>query len=537
MGRYRIEREFEDFEVFRLDGPEGWARLRALILPPPTEEQSGAPFSLLDLLQRSGKVRTVVVENQYFDREHSRAFQRLYARSFPQHDRYTKRVHFFSTPFTKRSLDRLADPKIASAYLGYSVVRPLPGRRIGRTVVSPALVAPEGHFPVSSSSFEVNLAGSRLVATGVPYLEQDTHVAACATASMWMSTMAVRHFGLPTATTAEITELATGAPVGDRVIGGAGLRAEEMERGLRSMGYLTVSLGVADRESALKALHPYLEGGFAPILIIEFLSGGRHAVVVTGHDYNPARPSPKKSSLAWQGSALNYWRSSEWIEHLYIHDDQRGLYRKLRFVTPEESEARYGLKTPNIIEIDLTLPSFRPGDPFSECSAARLLAIIVPVPPGSSVLGIEAEEKSVRLLQILWEGVAPGEPLPEFVVRTVLTQSNVFKEECHSRGMPSLVARRYRGKALPKWLWATEICTPEEVLGGNGHTRQVRGEVILDVATAAPGHSFVAVHLTSQENGYICLMRPSDRGGAEALSNGLLYDGAHSYAAFHAGNV
>lgn len=402
---YRFERAYSNFHIIDPTTPSGRSKLFDIVLPASVHLASPAPHSLLQAVLASGSCKSVIVEKQYVDREHIRAYTHFYARAFPDYGKYSVRLHFFSVKLVRSDLRDLERIRIRDAYLGYAVVRPLRVRKIGRTVIRPSVGNPRAEFHLADARFRANIAGSELPVEGVPFLEQDSRAAACASAAIWMSTQAAsQRFELTSATSTEITELATGFNVGDAIYGSSGLRVNEMEHALRQIGYNPLHLATPDREAAMQALHPYLEGGLAPILLIRLVTDDAyHAIVAVGHTYDVNAQPGRKAQVAWRGGPIEFWRSSDWIDALIAHDDQRGLYRRVRFLAAPEAERLGGTdKQSCLVEIDMTLDQFSGNAGWPSSEVAEIYAVLVPVPPGISMNGIEAEERAARLWQILF---------------------------------------------------------------------------------------------------------------------------------------
>src|SRR5687768_7764092 len=77
-------------------------------------------------------------------------------------------------------------------YLGYTVIRPVGHAPVGRTVIAPPASPPEMRSNVLvRSTFECHLLGASFAVTGMPLVQQDSRIGACAQAAIWM---AGRHF-------------------------------------------------------------------------------------------------------------------------------------------------------------------------------------------------------------------------------------------------------------------------------------------------------------------------------------------------------
>ncbi len=147
---------------------------------------------LLTCLTMTAEAKSCVIEHNYFDvdfrSEYSLAHAGRYATTGTPH---TKRLHFFSVPVGGRDLKARKSTKLETHYMGYMILRPFGRGAIGRTV----LKAPNRYFGVNTKDFalrvrtrvteDVQLFGKRLVAEGVPFLEQDGHLIRCAHAVAW----------------------------------------------------------------------------------------------------------------------------------------------------------------------------------------------------------------------------------------------------------------------------------------------------------------------------------------------------------------
>ncbi len=80
--------------------------------------------------------KTIVCENEYVDRHYPGDYAGYYASCFQPIDRYCRRLHFFSEEFVDDDLELLlrgfvspiTRESLNDNYLGFLVVKPLPGR-------------------------------------------------------------------------------------------------------------------------------------------------------------------------------------------------------------------------------------------------------------------------------------------------------------------------------------------------------------------------------------------------------------------------
>lgn len=546
------ERPHENFEILELQQPHDLARLINLVFSP---YQAGpAAWAVLDYVLRRGCV-TVVVERQYVDRDHSRSYTRFYARSFRDLEKRATRLHFFTRPIRRASLTSLSRPSTVASYMGFCVLRPLGVRPIGRTVLRPLPTDPDSEFPITTGQFPVNIGGSSLKVQGAAFMEQDARVATCASAACWMSitSMAAR-FGLPTYTTAEITDFATAYAVGERIMPSGGLTTDQIAESLRRMGYDPITSWVTGPGQGMELVYPYVESGIAPILILHLVDG-YHAITAVGHTFDVKRQPAKPTEVFWEEGTIRVWRSWQWADALLVHDDQRGPYRRLELLDVDrerlrtEIQAIYG-DTPSFdidslrleewdcpVRIDCALPSLEAaiGSYWRPAEIANLDGVIIPLPPGISLSGPEAHDKVARILRIWYDGLLREVP-EDLYLRTYLTESNAFKERmARTQGLHPYARRMYLGKGMPRWLWVTEVGLRSEVLTPRITDQRIRGEIVLDANSSPWLPDFVALHMPLGDGqGHLTTMRPHESDVQTALvEGGWLLFGDQSYLPLH----
>lgn len=276
------------------------------------------------------KAKTVVVEENYIDKDYLIDYSFFYARSFKHYDRFTKRLHFFSETFSEEDFKKLFDldkefsELLKNTYLGFVIVKPIkcPNQNeyfIGRTVLQtyPLRVEDESrHFITNENS--VSLFGFPLTLKSLPYQTQDSMVAACATTAIWVSLYALNAlFKTQRSSPIEITQTSVSFPGLERNFPSAGLNIWQMKTYFNSIGMETEFINVEkDPPSARKqivsdALKSYLSYGLPVIACIQLRrksdSPLLHAVVVSGYRYDD------------DGN----------LKELYVHDDQIGPYSRV----------------------------------------------------------------------------------------------------------------------------------------------------------------------------------------------------------------
>jgi hypothetical protein len=232
--------------------------------------------------------KTCVLEKKYIDKDYMIDYQRFYSRSFDDHEKFTKRIHFFSEDFStvdfKEALENnsIGDLMNSKSYMGFVVIRPIKNSEekwlIGRTLLK---TYPEevngGKRVFVKNDYDASLFGIPLSVKSLPFQVQDQGVSMCATIALWTAFHPLCDtFDIVKHSPAEITEVATSFRSELRAIPSGGLTFLQMINYVRSTG-----------------------------LDIEV---DWHAVVISGYRSNSSRE----------------------VKELYVHDDTIGPYSRVK---------------------------------------------------------------------------------------------------------------------------------------------------------------------------------------------------------------
>jgi len=290
--------------------------------------------------------KTIVVENNYIDRDFLEDFSAYYVRCFTNYNRTCSRLHFFSNQFLQDEFDAFLekyDPKfekiLKANYLGFIVLKPLPQTIVGRTCLKTysEKTKPEDKrvFPIGRDN-EVNLCGINLTVKSLAFQEQDSVVSACATSALWSAfhgtAKLFQHKILPPV---EITKSATEHfPLEERPFPNKGLNIEQMMHAVKELDMEPLLVNVENDEYTLRNyIYSYLTYGIPIILVIDLYDinngaeeknsyEGRHAVVITGYRL--------QTGVAKSHSYGNLRLVSSNMTKFYVHDDQIGPFAKMK---------------------------------------------------------------------------------------------------------------------------------------------------------------------------------------------------------------
>ena len=335
--------------------------------------------SYLEIYLQTLECQTVVLETHYIDSVFMHDNAVYYARSFRSYPNYTKRLHFFKSAFDEaewRNMLRRAatgeystiQTQLQEQYLGFSIVRPLPGSPVGRTVL-PALseitLDETKHFFGTTRRHCVHVAGFSLFVDGVPFQSQDQGVSACATTALWSALDGVAaKESMTVSSPASITESATRYPLQEgRPFPNEGLTVRQICEATRTAGFSPLVIHGNDVQEDALQIYAYCRSGFSPVLALlpVYENAAGHAVCCVGFHIEQITPQTNPK--------LAYQDASTALKGIYIHDDRLGPYAYADLSPLTDS------KTGNIRTcISIRWPDEKPDETW------LLHAIVVPVP-------------------------------------------------------------------------------------------------------------------------------------------------------------
>ncbi|HEX9198165.1 MAG TPA: hypothetical protein VF865_01295 [Acidobacteriaceae bacterium] len=339
-------------------------------------------------LQQLG-CKTVIIEEHYIDRDYIYDVTLYYARSLRAYPNYCQRIHFFSEAFDDAAWRRIlteaaaggeglraATATLQHGYLGFTVVRPLAGFPIGRTVLKTVGATTKETWRREFTcvrDYTVHLAGYELHVSGLAFQQQDRGVSACATTALWS---ALHHVSpierLPAVTPAEITEAASrySLNANGRSLPSEGLNIQQVCEAIRAAGLAPLVIQRSDPVEDKAQLLGYSRSGFASVLAVGPVSGATHAVCTVGLKVGSVQPATNPP--------MHFLDAATAVRGLYIHDDRLGPYASVELF--DKTVAIEGAKPPQPTFRLRTGMKIRWPDGTYEADEWMLHAVIVPVP-------------------------------------------------------------------------------------------------------------------------------------------------------------
>jgi hypothetical protein len=352
------------------------------------------------------------VERDYIDRDYRDEFANFYAGTYRTMFDRCQRLHFFAGD--------------GGHYLGFVVLRPLPGRIVSRTILAP----PPALEPfVSCRAADVaTLYGIEQAVKGAPFISQDFQFGVCAHAAIWMVAQYFNlRFGYRRLHMSDIVQAASLQPGHHRITPSRGLTPQQLSGAMDALGMLPLNYPLTNddgRNNAREIARTHLDSG-VPLL----LTRGRHVQVLIGYCH------------------------VEGVLHFVVHDDSRGPYLLL--------DAQQAL-----VEGDrLLVPS--PGRVYLELQAAQTAA-------------------QFHFNELMEEDAIAGQltdvPAEALEMRAYLTEINDYRKGLVGRGLTRDAVAWLSMSSASHWIWVVELWDRRAAAKGK---TCVLGEVAVDATTDA----------------------------------------------------
>ena len=442
--------------------------------------------------------KTVLKELDYVDKDYQDEYAAYYCKAFKPYNSRCTRLHFFSCEIPpETSIDY---GKFSDHYLGYVVIRPTDLQRVGRTVLRPSLTDKDRQFFHCVVSCHANILGQEFKVSGMPFIQQDTQVGACAQASLWMLARYMRRkFGYREYLPSEINNLAkTNMALGRPLPAQNGLNSYQMLDALKGMGIPALIY----TRNALKGCSPHIEVAF-PVdpksadseqqqdlqntvkladIAYRYIESGlpviigtnSHALVGIGHTLQSSCEVTAKVAI-------------QRIPAFYVNNDNTGPYRKM----PIFCSAKYSFdKVQSVIPVLPHEVSLR-GDEAVLLAREYVEELLgKPLAAGSQVKYREFISKINPAL---------SGNLDQLESRTFLQHSVVLqmslREDMNDGRLNKEVAEKLLLLDYPKYVWVTEVSSSSLLNHVKRQDRKCVGRLICDSTAPSKTRGVIAMHV------------------------------------------
>lgn len=349
----------------------------------------------MEYLGRKFNAQSMVIEDHYISKDFLHDYASYYALCFKEYPKHCKRIHFFNTTITEKQFEKALLGKLESPidiwkknYLGFIVVKPIPGTVIGYTVLRNYNFiedTPEREF-WGLRPYTIHIFGHKVEFESLAFQEQDSVLSACATTAIWtMLNKASADFHTVLKSPSQITrDAGTMSSDGSRMFPNKGLDVAQICQAIFNSGLVTEVKqadceemneeeyekeekkkldGTAESEDGgkrssyvsntktKKIINAYAGLGIPIILVVEVPDEegfGLHAIAVSGYKKKPVDFVEPEEQIGWLANN---------IEKLYAHDDQIGPFVRIEFknncelLTPwtENHEKNWSTRVTDII--------------------------------------------------------------------------------------------------------------------------------------------------------------------------------------------
>lgn len=435
---------------------------------------------------------SVLIEEDYIDRDFSDAYSAYYAKTFRRHSKLCRRLLFFASDVS--FLNAIGDVKQAAeqltsaAYLGQIVLRPISQAPLSHAILAVPPVPPnyEGHLLVRGV-YSSHVFGADLKVEGVPMTQQDSRVGACAQATIWV---AARHFHTrhrgPWLSTVSITKAAIAnsehainrsLPAGSEFLTGNNMVAALRAAGREPLIYVAPSSDPVTQKPVWGSLRPvdiinrYVDSGIPVIVGLTFPNQSvGHAVIATGQVLRetPRGALPKRPTRA------------EYCEAFYVNDDQTGPNIRVA-ISPGSavSEAHYNVED-NVQHLMIPLPD----KVYLPAETAEVIAWNCINNYAQDWPAFKARHAGkLGTSEAMGDDLAAKLQANEVIARTYLTYGWKYKHRGIRNRFSNPERQVIRNLEVPRFVYVTEFTTTNLVTAKPKYERRILSHCVID-ATA-----------------------------------------------------
>lgn len=444
--------------------------------------------------------KTVVFEREYVDLDYRDEYAAFYSRAFKKYPARSVRLHFFAADLSDTDINVI--DKFAEHYLGFLILRPTDLQRVGRTILKPVLTNPDNEFIHCSAEFTAHIFGHKLIVNGMPFIQQDTQVGACAQAALWMLARYMsRRFGHREFLPAEINQFAKAKGAMGRALPAEfGLDWRQMLDALEGMGFSAWSHSRQELDDCSQHIdsafpaeqkagkqkkekhkqfvrvvklagiaYRYIESGL-PVIF-----GTRdHALVGIGHTYD---------------HAVSVKVAIQRIPAFIVHNDAAGPYQKMPIFPPAAAGQRHFSEVEDIIAVVPLAVTLRGEE--AESMSRQAVARFLNLPTGDAQyptykdLIYHVRADFVGLLECL--------EYRTFLMPSVEFQAKL-RHDVKDNRFDSALADRLIGLDYPKFLWITEVSSSTLLNHPHRRERRCLGRILIDSTAPSRTRGEMVVH-------------------------------------------
>lgn len=380
----------------------------------------------------------VIIETEYVDKVYRDSYYRFFSTKLKDYYRNCIRLSFFEPSFSSIEDFLSAGPEnLRQWYDGFLVIRPLANVCIGRNAISKrAKIAND--YEICMAPIKATCMGAKVKVYAFPHSSQDGEYMSCAETTIW--TM-LEYFGnkyalyRPVLPTEVVDSLDNSAF--ERLTPTKGLNFQQLSLALKKHGLSTKVYSKynynANPEKFQELFNCYIESGFPVAVCLANPNGGGHAVVCIGRNQIAPTTLTTPRKIFTGGNSYIFWNSHN--SNIILVDDNYPCYQSTPFNNPTSYYTDPSFSNLYISHFIVPLHSkiYLPAEIAIDASN-YLVNKVIKAPNGSCVKTFLTSNRSYR--------------------EYLLTNPDFTSEQ----------RQEYLQIELPKFVWVTEISTPNQFL-------------------------------------------------------------------------
>lgn len=455
---------------------------------------------------------TVIVEDHYVDRVYRDSYYFYYSGKHFSYSRFCKRLCLFQGILNDNFYDCTCE-ELEQLFMGSIVIRPIPDRSIGRTLLNPKyFLPPNVRCQIRLAKYKVTVYGKRLSIRAFPYSMQDGETTSCAEITIlnlldyYSQSYPEYHYLLPS----EISSLAELNSY-ERRMPTTGLSYELISKIFCDAGFYP-RLYSTQKMIKIKfrhILHYYIESGIPVALGLKLGEENKHSVIGVGYTAPKHDRLGEELTCTYDSKSKNViWTcdTADIVDAYCIMDDNRVPY-KLSKCTEEISNTNQNISMLKLNECEMEymmVPLYKrmileAADAYDIC-----LSILASEQFGMKQF-LQENEIASELIKLDKNISSSGTKDKPLVIRLFMASSRTFRrvrdeqfrtDNCEVRDL-------YNITVFPKFVWVCELTTRAFY-----EKEQVIGEIIIDATSSADAKmdSFIIIHYPN----VICRRMPED---------------------------
>lgn len=463
----------------------------------------------------------IIVEYDYIDRTYRDSYYEYYAFKYHEYERNCIRLCIFEIELDKELRNKYfvnVETKILQKYfIGSMVIRPIPERAIGHTMINPKYVLldkeelkgskKDKNYFLRTSLFRINLCGHKLYVRAFPFSMQDLATTTCAETMLigLMEYYNNEYSDYSRLYPSDIKQIAKESGY-ERTLPSKGLTYEMISKILTCVGFeprcvLASTKTRISRFDLKRIMHYYIESGIPIGVGITISENSLHTCTCIGHgkiNYDRLNESVVKELDLENGNELYFIDSESLVDEYIFVDDNRLPYSISEYSSRNNDEnGKYSLDVQNQNLKALNIPLYK--------------KMCLTLENAKEIFMFYLSNREHGIKKYLGENL--GSENNPFVIRMFICSAKSFKASRLSdfKNTPTCQAI-YANLKLPKFIEVCEIYDKKDYKDG-----KVSGEILLD-ATASSSDKALSLILINY-GGQMIVMDNIDNSTLLLLNN------------------